>query len=80
MARGQRKPIKEKIKEKEELIASLKTRLQAEEKELSEMQKEKQLKELEALSEMLEEANMTVAEAREILEQHIYEDEEEESD
>lgn len=80
MARGQRKPIEEKIKEKEELIASLKTRLQAEEKELSEMQKEKQLKELEALNEMLEEANMTVAEAREILEQHIYEDEEEESD
>lgn len=80
MARGQRKPIEEKIKEKEELIASLKTRLQAEEKELSEMQKEKQLKELEALSEILEEANMTVAEAREILEQHIYDDEEEESD
>ncbi|MCH5269240.1 MAG: hypothetical protein J1E83_00680 [Lachnospiraceae bacterium] len=80
MARGQRKPIEEKIREKEELIASLKTRLQAEEKELSEMQKEKQLKELEALSEMLEEANMTVEEAREILEQHIYEDEEEESD
>lgn len=80
MARGQRKPIEEKIREKEELITSLKTRLQAEEKELSELQKEKQLKELEALSEMLEEANMTVAEAREILEQHIYEDEEEESD
>ncbi|MCH5275934.1 MAG: hypothetical protein J1E65_08835 [Lachnospiraceae bacterium] len=77
MARGQRKPIEEKIREKEELIASLKTRLQAEEKELSQMQKEKQLKELEALSEMLEEADMTVAEAREILEQHIYDDEEE---
>lgn len=80
MARGQRKPIEEKIREKEELIASLKTRLQAEEKELSELQKEKQYKELESLSEMLEEANMTVAEAREILEQHIYDDEEEESD
>ena len=80
MARGQRKPIEEKIREKEEQIASLKTRLQGEEKELSELQKEKQLKELEALSEMLEEANMTVAEAREILEQHIYEDDEDESD
>ena len=80
MARGQRKPIEEKIREKEELITSLKTRLQSEEKELSELQKEKQYKELEALSEMLEEANMTVAEAREILEQHIYDDEEEESD
>lgn len=80
MARGQRKPIEEKIREKEELITSLKTRLQAEEKELSELHKEKQHKELEALSEMLEEANMTVAEAREILEQHIYEDDEDESD
>ncbi len=77
MARGQRKPIEEKIREKEEQIAALKAKVQTEERELSELQKEKQHKELEALSDLLEEANMTVAEAREILEQHIYDDEDE---
>lgn len=77
MARGQRKPIEEKIREKEEQIAALKAKVQAEERELSELQKEKQHKELEALSDLLEGANMTVAEAREILEQHIYDDEDE---
>lgn len=71
MARGQRKPIEEKIREKEEVIAALKARVASEEKELAEMKKEKREKEMEAISFLLEESNLSIEEAKEILGQHI---------
>mgnify|MGYP001079798860 FL=1 len=71
MARGQRKPIEEKIREKEELIAGLKERLHAEEKELAELKKEKRSREIETITLMLEEADISIDEAREIIAQHV---------
>ena len=71
MARGQRKPIEEKIREKEEVIAALKARVASEEKELAELKKEKREKEMEAISFLLEESNLSIEEAKEILGQHI---------
>ncbi len=73
MARGQRKPIEEKIREKEEVIAALKVRVSSEEKELAELKKEKREKEMEAISSMLEESNLSIEEAKEIIGQHIAE-------
>lgn len=73
MARGQRKPIEDKIREKEEVIAALKVRVSAEEKELAELKKEKRDKEVAAISAMLEESNISIEEAKEILGQHIAE-------
>ena len=71
MARGQRKPSEEKIREKEEVIAGLKVRIQSEEKELSELKKEKRNKELEEITSMLEDANISVEEAKDIIGQHV---------
>lgn len=42
MARGQRKSIDEKIREKEELIGALKVRIQSEERELNDLITEKE--------------------------------------
>lgn len=71
MARGQRKSIDDKIREKEEIIKGLKIRISSEEKELTELKKEKREKEAEAISSMLAEANIGMEEARQILIQHI---------
>lgn len=71
MARGQRKPIEEKNCEKEEVIAGLKARIQSEERELEELKKEKQNKEIALITSMLAEANISIDEAKEIIEQHI---------
>ncbi len=71
MARGQRKPIEEKIREKEEVIAALKVRIQSEERELAELKKEKRSKELEMITALLEDANISVEEAKEIIENHV---------
>lgn len=71
MARGQRKPVEDKIREKEEVIAALKVRVQSEEKELAELKAEKKSKELQEITNLLEDANISVDEAREILEQHV---------
>ncbi len=75
MARGPRKTIDDKIREKEELIESLKVRLQSENKELEELRQEKRMKEMEAVAELLEESGMSIEEARGILERHIAGDE-----
>lgn len=73
MARGPRKSIDEKIREKEELIKGLKVRVQSEERELSELKQEKRNKELEAITGLLQDNGLSVEEAREILERHISE-------
>ena len=71
MARGPRKTIDDKIRDKEELIESLKVRIQSEERELEELKSEKRNKELEAITGLLEAAGLSVEEAKNILEQHI---------
>ena len=73
MARGPRKSIDDKIREKEELIASLKVRIQSEERELTELRNEKRAKELEALTAILDDNGISVDEAREVLERHVCE-------
>lgn len=70
MARGQRKPIEEKIREKEAVIAGIRSKLQAEEKELAELKKEKRSREVEQITTMLKEVNISIDEAKAILEQH----------
>ncbi len=76
MARGPRKSIDDKIRDKEELIASLKVRIQSEERELAEMRNEKRAKELEALTTILDDNGISVEEAREVLERHVCEQQE----
>ena len=73
MARGPRKSIDDKIRDKEELIASLKVRIQSEERELTELRNEKRAKELEALTAILDDNGISVDEAREVLERHVCE-------
>lgn len=76
MARGPRKTIDDKIRDKEELIESLKVRIQSENRELEALRQEKRAKEVEEIAEFLEGTGMSVEEARTILEQHIAEGDE----
>ncbi len=76
MARGPRKSIDDKIRDKEELIASLKVRIQSEERELAELRNEKRAKELEAITAILDDNGISVEEAREVLERHVCEQQE----
>ena len=58
MARGQRKTMEEKIAAKKELIEALMTRVESEKRELEELYQEKKRKELEAVSDIIEEAGL----------------------
>ena len=71
MARGVRKPIEEKIREKREVIASLKKRIQKENAELEELLKEERERNLEALNSLLSEMNLSPEEAAEILKNNL---------
>ncbi|MEE0398892.1 MAG: hypothetical protein UDQ92_12185 [Lachnospiraceae bacterium] len=71
MARGQRKSIDEKIREKEELIGALKVRIQSEERELNDLITEKRNKEAEAITRMLAEAGISMEEAKDLIAQHV---------
>ncbi len=71
MARGQRKSIDEKIKQKQELIDSIKTRLEHERKELEELLNEKQQQEIKVLNDFLKTSGMSVYEATEVLQQYV---------
>lgn len=71
MARGQRKSIDEKIREKEELIGALKVRIQSEERELNDLFTEKRNKEAEAITRMLAEAGISMEEAKNLIAQHV---------
>lgn len=74
MARGVRKPIEEKIREKKEAIASLKARIQKENEELEELLKEERERNLEALSNFLAEVNLSPEEATEILKSSLHQE------
>lgn len=71
MARGQRKTIEEKITAKEELISALMTRVESEKRELAELYEEKRRKELEAVSDLIEDAGLEPEEVVEMLQQYI---------
>ena len=71
MARGQRKSIEKKIREKEELIGALKVRIQSEERELNDLITEKRNKEAEAITRMLAEAGISMEEAKDLIAQHV---------
>lgn len=71
MARGQRKTIEEKIREKEELVGTLKVRLKAEQNELDALCKEKRDRELEGLNQLLEDSGLNLKEASGILQEYI---------
>ena len=71
MARGQRKTIEEKIREKEELVGALKVRLKAEQNELDALCNEKRDRELEGLNQLLEDSGLNLKEASGILQEYI---------
>lgn len=71
MARGQRKTLDEKISAKQELIASLHTRIESEKRELGELLEEKRRKELEVVSDMITDAGLEPAQVAEMLQQYL---------
>lgn len=71
MARGQRKSIEEKITAKQELIDALLTRVESEKRELEELYQEKKRKELENVSELIEETGLSPQELTEVLQQYL---------
>lgn len=71
MARGQRRTIEEKIAEKEELIAALRTRLKSEQSELDALYKEKKNRDLDSLNQLLTATGLGISEASDILQDYI---------
>ena len=71
MARGQRKTIEEKIAAKQELIDALMTRVESEKRELDELFQEKKRKELEAVSDLIEDAGLKPEEVAEMLQEYM---------
>ena len=71
MARGQRKTMEEKIAAKKELIEALMTRVDSEKRELEELYQEKKRKELEAVSDIIEEAGLEPEEVAAVLQQYL---------
>ncbi|MBQ7839148.1 MAG: hypothetical protein IJ390_01465 [Lachnospiraceae bacterium] len=76
MARGVRKSIEEKIREKREVIAALKVRIQKENEELEELLKEERERNLEILSSFLAEVNLSPEEATQILKSNLQQEQE----
>lgn len=71
MARGQRKSIEEKIKEKKEIINSLKIRLEKENDELKELLNEQKQQEIENLYELIKSTKLSVDEVTEVLQEYL---------
>lgn len=71
MARGQRKTIEEKITAKKELIEALMTRVESEKRELEELYQEKKKKELEAVSDIIDESGLEPEEVAAVLQQYL---------
>ena len=71
MARGQRKTIDEKITAKQELIEALLTRVESEKRELEELYEEKRRKELETVSDLIDEAGLSPEEVASVLQQYL---------
>jgi len=75
MARGVRKSIEEKIADKQEIIDALETRVLKEKEELQALINEQRISRLESLEELIDNANLSIAEVSEILRQHIGDEE-----
>ena len=71
MARGQRKTIDEKITAKQKLIEALLTRVESEKRELEELYEEKRRKELETVSDLIEETGLSPEEVVAVLQQYL---------
>ncbi len=71
MARGPRKSLDDKIREKYEIIEALKTRIKSEQSELDAMLKEKQDKEIAEIGDILKDSRLTPEEAKKILEDYV---------
>lgn len=70
MARGQRRSVEEKIAAKQELIDALMIRVNSEKAELDALYEEKRLRDLETVSELIEEAGLSAEEAAEALQRY----------
>lgn len=70
MAGRPRKPVEERIAEKEQIISGLQIRLKAEQKELEELFTEKKIKDLENLDALLNSSGLSLNEAAEALENY----------
>lgn len=73
MARGPRKTIEEKIDAKQELIESLEMRLESEKSELEDLLREKRLKELETVGNLIEESGLEPDDVAELLKNYVKE-------
>lgn len=71
MARGQRKSIEDKIQAKQELIDALLTRVESEKRELAELMEEKRRKELETVSDMIDDYGLAPEEVAQALQQFL---------
>ena len=71
MARGPRKSLDDKIKEKKEIIEALKTRIKSEQAELDELLKEKQDKEIAEIGNIFRDSRLTTEDARRIIEEYV---------
>lgn len=71
MARGPRKSLDDKIREKYEIIEALKARIKSEQSELDVLLKEKQDKEIAELGDILKDSRLTPEEAKKILEDYV---------
>ncbi len=71
MARGPRKSLDDKIREKREIIDALKTRIKSEQVELDELLKEKQDKEIAEIGNLLRDSSLTTEDAKKIIEAYI---------
>lgn len=70
MARGQRKPIEQKIEEKQKIIDSLEIRIEKEKEELQELLSEQKWAKLEEIGAIIENANLSMEEVEKILSEH----------
>lgn len=73
MARGQRKPIEEKIQQKQKIIDALEVRIEHEREELEALIGEQKQKEVEILYNFIKGSNLDVYEATEALKNYIIE-------
>lgn len=71
MARGQRKPIEDRIAEKEELINSLNVRIEKEKDELKALLSEQKQQEVETLYGFIKTTDLSVYEATEVLQKYL---------
>lgn len=71
MARGPKKSLDDKIREKNEIIGALRTRIKSEQSELDELLKEKQDREIAEIGSLLKDSRLTAEDAKKILEDYI---------